>query len=61
MKNDSGYSNRSTDPRRGARGGSFIDMELTGIYKVNEHLTTSISIANLMDRLPPIDPVNYAG
>jgi len=40
---------------------SFISMDLVGIYKVNEHLTTSFSIANLLDRLPPIDPADYAG
>jgi iron complex outermembrane receptor protein len=39
---------------------SFIDIDMTGIYKVNEHLTTSFSIENLMDRLPPINPANYA-
>jgi hypothetical protein len=32
---------------------------LTGIYKVNDHLTTSLTVENLMDRAPP--PANYAG
>jgi iron complex outermembrane receptor protein len=40
---------------------SFIDIDLTGLYRVNEHLTTSFTIQNLMDRLPPINPANYAG
>jgi iron complex outermembrane receptor protein len=40
---------------------SFIDMDLTATYKVNSHLTTSLSIQNVMDRLPPIDPADYAG
>ncbi len=40
---------------------SFIDNDLTGIYKVNDHLTTSVTVENLMDRAPPIDPANYAG
>jgi iron complex outermembrane recepter protein len=40
---------------------SFIDMDLTGIYKWNDHLTTSFTIQNLLDRLPPINPANYAG
>jgi iron complex outermembrane receptor protein len=40
---------------------SFIDMDLTALYKVNDHLTTSFTIANLLDRLPPIDPADYAG
>jgi iron complex outermembrane recepter protein len=39
---------------------SFIDMDLTGIYRINDHLTTSFTIQNLMDRLPPIDPADYA-
>ncbi|MBS0422068.1 MAG: TonB-dependent receptor [Proteobacteria bacterium] len=40
---------------------SFIDMDLTGIYKFNDHLSTSFTVANLLDRLPPIDPADYAG
>jgi iron complex outermembrane recepter protein len=39
---------------------SFIDIDLTGIYKVNDHLTTSLTVENLLDRLPPIDPADYA-
>ena len=40
---------------------SFIDMDLTGIYKVTDHLTASATIQNLLDRLPPINPADYAG
>jgi len=40
---------------------SFIDIDLTALYKVNDHLTTSLTVANLMDRLPPINPADYAG
>ena len=40
---------------------SFIDMDLTGIYKINDHITTSLSIENLLDRSPPINPADYAG
>jgi len=40
---------------------SFIDMDLTGIYKFNDHLSASLTVANLLDRLPPIDPADYAG
>jgi iron complex outermembrane receptor protein len=40
---------------------SFIDFDLTGIYHVDDHLATSFTVANLLDRLPPIDPANYAG
>jgi iron complex outermembrane receptor protein len=40
---------------------SFIDIDLTAIYKVSSHLTTSFTVQNLMDRLPPINPADYAG
>jgi iron complex outermembrane recepter protein len=40
---------------------SFIDMDLTATYKVSEHLTTALTIQNLADKLPPIDPPDYAG
>ena len=40
---------------------SFTDFDLTGIYHVNDHLTASFSVLNLFDRLPPIDPADYAG
>jgi iron complex outermembrane receptor protein len=40
---------------------SFIDMDLTAIYKVNSHLTTSFTMQNVLDRLPPINPADYAG
>jgi iron complex outermembrane recepter protein len=40
---------------------SFIDMDLTAIYKVDDHMTASFTIENLLDRLPPLDPANYAG
>ena len=40
---------------------SFTDFDLTGIYHVNDHLTASFSVLNLFDKLPPIDPADYAG
>jgi iron complex outermembrane recepter protein len=40
---------------------SFIDIDLTATYKVTSHLTTSLTVQNLMDRLPPINPADYAG
>ena len=40
---------------------SFIDVDLTGSYKVTEQLTVSAAIENLLDRLPPFDPADYAG
>jgi hypothetical protein len=40
---------------------SFIDIDLTGIYKVTSQLTASLTVQKLMDRLPPINPADYAG
>jgi iron complex outermembrane recepter protein len=40
---------------------SFTDFDLTGIYHINDHLTASLSVLNLFDKLPPIDPADYAG
>jgi iron complex outermembrane recepter protein len=40
---------------------SFIDMDLTGTYKVTSHLTASLTVQNLADKLPPINPADYAG
>jgi iron complex outermembrane receptor protein len=40
---------------------SFTDFDLTGIYHINDHLTASFSVLNLFDKLPPIDPADYAG
>ena len=40
---------------------SFIDIDLTAIYKVTSQLTASLTVQNLMDRLPPINPADYAG
>ena len=40
---------------------SFIDTDLTAIYKINGHLTTTFSLDNLLDREPPINPDDYAG
>lgn len=40
---------------------SFTYSDLTGIYKVTDHLTASFTIQNILDRLPPLDAANYAG
>ena len=40
---------------------SFIDTDITAIYKINGHLTTTFSVGNLLDREPPINPADYAG
>ncbi|GLQ99184.1 TonB-dependent receptor [Dyella mobilis] len=41
--------------------GSFTDVDLTGSYDINRHVTVTASIFNLFNRLPPFDPANYAG
>lgn len=41
--------------------GSFTDFDLTGSYKLNDHVTLTASIMNLFNKLPPFDPANYAG
>jgi iron complex outermembrane receptor protein len=40
---------------------SFIDFDLTGIVRVNPHFAVFATVQNLMDRLPPVDPADYAG
>ena len=40
---------------------SFIDLDLTAIYKINDHLSSTLTVSNLLDRLPPINPADYAG
>ena len=40
---------------------SFIDIDMTATYKVTSHLTTAFTIQNLADKLPPINPADYAG
>ena len=38
----------------------FIDFDLTGSYKVTDHLMLTGAIENLLDRSPALDPPNYA-
>ena len=40
--------------------GSFTDVDLTGSYAINRHVSVTASIMNLLDRKPPFDPANYA-
>jgi len=40
---------------------SFIDIDLTGRYSFDDHLSVSAAIENLLDRSPPFDPADYAG
>lgn len=39
---------------------SYTDVDLTGSYAINSHITVTASIMNLADRKPPFDPANYA-
>jgi iron complex outermembrane recepter protein len=40
---------------------SFIDIDLTATYRVTSHLTAALTVQNLADKLPPINPADYAG
>jgi iron complex outermembrane receptor protein len=56
----------STDPNGNnfppsCRMPSFTDVDLTGIYHINDHVDVSGAIENLFDRKPPFDPIDYAG
>jgi iron complex outermembrane receptor protein len=39
---------------------SFTVFNLTGSYQINDHISVTGSIMNLLDRNPPFDPANYA-
>ncbi|MBE1160263.1 TonB-dependent receptor [Dyella acidiphila] len=39
---------------------SFTDVDLTGSYAINSHISVTASIMNAMDRKAPFDPANYA-
>jgi iron complex outermembrane receptor protein len=43
------------------RASSFTDVDLTGSYRVNDHIELSAAVENLFDRSPPFDPIDYAG
>ncbi|RDS80235.1 TonB-dependent receptor [Dyella monticola] len=40
--------------------GSFTDLDLTGSYAINSHVSITASIMNALDRKPPFDPADYA-
>jgi iron complex outermembrane recepter protein len=40
---------------------SFTYSDLNGIYKFNDHFSAAFTVGNILDKLPPIDPLNYAG
>jgi iron complex outermembrane recepter protein len=40
---------------------SFIDFDLTALYRITPRFTAALTVQNLMDRQPPIDPADYAG
>jgi iron complex outermembrane receptor protein len=41
--------------------GSFTDVDLTGSYTISKQWTVSAAVQNVLDRLPPLNPANYAG
>jgi iron complex outermembrane receptor protein len=46
---------------RNCRAPSFTDVDLTGSYRINDHIDLSAAVENLFDRRPPFDPIDYAG
>lgn len=40
---------------------AFWDFDLTGRYKINDHLELYAAIENLFDASAPLDPANYSG
>lgn len=46
---------------RNCRIASFWYVDLTGEYRINDRLKTSLVVSNVFDRQPPIDPSDYAG
>jgi len=40
---------------------SFVDLDLTGSYRFGDHLMVSAAVENVLDRKPPVDPIDYAG
>jgi iron complex outermembrane receptor protein len=43
------------------RVASFTTLDLTGAYKLTDRLSASVAVLNATDRLPPLNPANYAG
>ena len=43
----------------GNRVKSYITVDLNGSVKVNDNFTFYVNVINLIDRLPPVDPVTY--
>ena len=41
--------------------GSFVDVDLSGSYQINDKVQVYANIDNLMDAKPPFDPLDYAG
>lgn len=54
-----GIFNGFTPPN--CRVASFTDVDLTGSYDVTSQWQLSFVVQNVLDRLPPFDPPNYAG
>ena len=43
----------------GNRVKSYITVDMNGSVKVNDNFTFYVNVINLIDRLPPVDPVTY--
>jgi iron complex outermembrane receptor protein len=43
------------------RSGSFTDFDLTASYAINDKVSITADIMNLFNKLPPLDPADYAG
>jgi len=50
-----------TDPNFGCRSKSFIDFDLVGQVKINDHFTFYVNALNLFNASAPLNPANYAG
>jgi iron complex outermembrane receptor protein len=55
------YDGVNGDFPNGCNVASFWDFDMTGRYKVNEHLELYAYVANVFDSKPPLDPADYSG
>ena len=46
---------------KSCRAPSFTDVDLTGIFHLNNHIDINAAVENVFDRKPPFDPIDYAG
>jgi iron complex outermembrane receptor protein len=56
------YSDAAGNPfPAGCHVPSFIDIDLTAQYRFSDHLSVTLAVENVLDRLPPLNPASYAG